>query len=112
MPRRTWRKRRRGGVYTPEWLDFSPTDPGVTTLELFAFLGESLLYRWIRLGTASRRTWVRRRRSGVEPRHIHIVLSALVLLAATMLAWRCALRRPRRATVDKAEALETVGLRE
>ena len=29
----------------PDWTDFNQSDPGVTLVELFAFLGESLLYR-------------------------------------------------------------------
>ncbi len=29
----------------PEWTDFSPGDPGVTLVELFAFLTEAMLYR-------------------------------------------------------------------
>src|SRR5262249_33321040 len=33
-------------VYTPEWTDFNPSDPGVTLIELFAFLGENLLFRF------------------------------------------------------------------
>ena len=32
-------------VHTPEWTQFGEADPGVTLLELFAFLGENLLYR-------------------------------------------------------------------
>ena len=35
----------RVAVYAPEWTDTSPHDPGITLLELFAFLGESLLGR-------------------------------------------------------------------
>jgi hypothetical protein len=76
-------------MHTPEWLDFNRTDPGVTLLELFAFLGENLLYGKDRLGTANRRTWVQ------------IALS-ITVLAATMLAWRCALRRTRSASADRA----------
>jgi predicted phage baseplate assembly protein len=37
---------RRIEVYTPEWTDHSDTDPGITLLELVAFLGENLLYRF------------------------------------------------------------------
>jgi predicted phage baseplate assembly protein len=37
---------RRIDVYAPEWTDRGPSDPGVTLLELFAFLGESLLFRF------------------------------------------------------------------
>jgi hypothetical protein len=33
-------------VYTPEWTDHGPSDPGITLLELLAYLGESLLYRF------------------------------------------------------------------
>ncbi len=32
-------------VHNPEWTNFNASDPGVTLLELFAFLTESLLYR-------------------------------------------------------------------
>lgn len=32
-------------VHTPEWTNFSEGDPGVTLLELFAFMTDSLLYR-------------------------------------------------------------------
>lgn len=32
-------------VHTPEWTSFGKSDPGVTLIEVFAFLTESLLYR-------------------------------------------------------------------
>ena len=32
-------------VHTPEWTHTGPSDPGVTLVELFAFMAESLLYR-------------------------------------------------------------------
>ncbi|MFY7949226.1 MAG: hypothetical protein ACOVRP_08430, partial [Gemmatimonas sp.] len=32
-------------VHNPEWTNFNASDPGVTLLELFAFLTENLLYR-------------------------------------------------------------------
>lgn len=35
----------RARVHTPEWTNFSQSDPGVTLVQLFAFLTESLLYR-------------------------------------------------------------------
>jgi hypothetical protein len=37
---------RRIPVYTPEWTDFNASDPGVTLIELFAFLGENVLFRF------------------------------------------------------------------
>lgn len=36
-------------VYNPEWTDHNPSDPGITLLELFAFLGENLLFRFNQL---------------------------------------------------------------
>jgi hypothetical protein len=32
-------------VYTPEWTNFNKSDPGVTLVEIFAFMTENLLYR-------------------------------------------------------------------
>ena len=37
---------RRIPVYNREWTDHNPADPGITLLELFAYLGENLLYRF------------------------------------------------------------------
>ena len=31
--------------HTPEWTNFNEADPGVTLLELFAFMAENMLYR-------------------------------------------------------------------
>ncbi|MCC7052822.1 MAG: putative baseplate assembly protein [Gemmatimonadaceae bacterium] len=31
--------------YTPEWTDFNDSDPGITLVQLFAWLGDMLLYR-------------------------------------------------------------------
>ena len=41
-------------VHTPEWTNFNESDPGVTILELFAFLTENLLYRGNRIPEANR----------------------------------------------------------
>src|SRR5262249_6035701 len=32
-------------VHTPEWTNFNRSDPGITLVELFAFLTETMLYR-------------------------------------------------------------------
>src|SRR5437764_5320236 len=32
-------------VHTPEWTNFNESDPGVTLVDMFAFLTESLIYR-------------------------------------------------------------------
>lgn len=36
---------RRIPVHNPEWTDFNESDPGVTLVELFAFLTETLLWQ-------------------------------------------------------------------
>jgi predicted phage baseplate assembly protein len=36
---------RRIPAYTPEWTDYNDSDPGVTLMQLFAWLGEILVYR-------------------------------------------------------------------
>jgi hypothetical protein len=41
-------------AYTPEWTDQGASDPGVTLLELFAFLGENLLYRFNQIPDATK----------------------------------------------------------
>ncbi len=51
--------RQRIAVYTPEWTDVSASDPGVTLLELVAFLGENLLYRFNQIPDATR-AWLLR----------------------------------------------------
>ncbi len=41
--------RRRIPRYTPEWTDFNPSDPGMTLLELYAWLSEMMLYQMNRV---------------------------------------------------------------
>ena len=41
-------------AYTPEWTDQGASDPGVTLLELFAFLGENLLFRFNQIPDATK----------------------------------------------------------
>lgn len=50
---------RRIPVYTPEWTDHNPSDPGITLLELFAFLGENLLFRFNQIPEAARLEFLR-----------------------------------------------------
>lgn len=45
---------RRIPVYTKEWTDHNPSDPGITLLELLAFLGENLLFRFNQIPEATR----------------------------------------------------------
>src|SRR4051812_29545179 len=41
-------------VHTPEWTNFNRSDPGVTLIELFAFLTETMLYRANRIPERNR----------------------------------------------------------
>lgn len=41
-------------VYAPEWTDHNESDPGITLIELFAYLTEMLLYRLNRVTDANR----------------------------------------------------------
>ncbi|MGE3309000.1 MAG: putative baseplate assembly protein [Limisphaerales bacterium] len=50
---------RRIAVYTPEWTNHNPSDPGITLIELFAFLGENLLYRFNQIPEATRIEFLR-----------------------------------------------------
>src|SRR6185295_16339530 len=45
---------RRIPVYAPEWTDRNASDPGVTLIELFAFLGENLLFRFNQIPDATK----------------------------------------------------------
>src|SRR3954465_11454169 len=69
---------RRIPVYAPEWTDHNESDPGVALLELFAYLGESLLYRFNQIPDTTRVEFLRL--LGVRPRAAQ---PAHVLLAAT-----------------------------
>src|SRR5215218_1005111 len=50
---------RRIPVYTPEWTDHNASDPGITLIELFAFLGENLLYRFNQIPEAAKLAFLR-----------------------------------------------------
>jgi hypothetical protein len=45
-------------VYTPEWTNFNKSDPGVTLIEVFAFLTESLLFRCNQIPDRNRRKFL------------------------------------------------------
>lgn len=50
---------RRIPVYTPEWTDHNESDPGITILELFAHLGETLLYRFNQIPETTKLAFLR-----------------------------------------------------
>src|SRR5262252_9416421 len=45
-------------VHTPEWTNFNQNDPGITLIQLFAFLTESLLYRANQIPERNRRKFL------------------------------------------------------
>jgi hypothetical protein len=46
-------------VYAPEWTDHNASDPGITLIELFAFLGENLLFRFNQIPETTRLQFLR-----------------------------------------------------
>src|SRR6185436_998191 len=50
---------RRIPVYAPEWTDHNASDPGITLIELFSFLGENLLFRFNQIPEATRLAFLR-----------------------------------------------------
>jgi hypothetical protein len=44
--------------YAPEWTNYNPSDPGVTLLELFAYLTEMLLYRQNQVTSANQQAFL------------------------------------------------------
>jgi hypothetical protein len=46
-------------VYAPEWTDFNASDPGITLIELFAYLGENLLFRFNQIPEATQLAFLR-----------------------------------------------------
>src|SRR5882757_6664177 len=45
-------------VHNPQWTNFNRSDPGVTLVELFAFLTENLLYRSNQIPERNRRKFL------------------------------------------------------
>jgi hypothetical protein len=45
-------------VHTPEWTNFNESDPGITLVQLFAFMTENLLYRSNRVPELNRRKFL------------------------------------------------------
>ena len=64
-------------AYTPEWTDFNESEPGIALLELFAYLGEALLFRFNQIPDTTKLAFLHL--LGVQPRPAQ---PASVLLAA------------------------------
>ena len=54
-------------VHTPEWTNFNKSDPGVTLIEIFAFLAENLLYRSNQIPERNRRKFLQLLGIGLQP---------------------------------------------
>ncbi|MEA2080027.1 MAG: hypothetical protein U9P00_09260, partial [Pseudomonadota bacterium] len=50
---------RRVPVHNPEWTNLSDSDPGMTLLQLFAFMTENLAYRADRIPERNRQKFLR-----------------------------------------------------
>ena len=57
---------RRIPIHNPEWNNYSDSDPGITLLQLFAFMSESLLYRANRIPERNREKFLRLLRIGIR----------------------------------------------
>ena len=68
---------RRIPVYAPKWTDHNASDPGIALLELFAYLGESLLYRFNQIPDATKVAFLRL--LAVRPRPAQVAGTLLVL---------------------------------
>jgi hypothetical protein len=54
-------------VTTPEWTNFTESDPGITLIELFAFLTESVIYRADQIPERNRRRFLQLLGLGLQP---------------------------------------------
>lgn len=54
-------------VHTPEWTNFNDSDPGITIIQLFAFMTDTLLYRSNRIPEANRRKFLTLLGVGLQP---------------------------------------------
>jgi predicted phage baseplate assembly protein len=64
-------------VYTPTWTDHNASDPGIALLELFAWLGESVIFRFNQIPDATRIAFLSL--LGVSPRPAQVARTLLAL---------------------------------
>lgn len=88
---------------TPEWTDVGPADPGRTLLELMAFLGESVLYRFNQLPEAA---WAQVLRLLDVPLRPAVPATGLVTLALGSPATAADWPRVEASTIVRAGAAE------
>lgn len=77
---------RRIPVYNREWSDHNPSDPGITLIELFAYLGETLLFRFNQIPEATKLEFLRLLQVPLRaPQPAKALLRMQTELAATVL---------------------------
>ena len=84
---------RRIPVYAPEWTDHNASDPGITLIELFAFLGENLLFRFNQIPETTKLAFLKLLRIPLRPA---VPARAMVMLERTDSGPGSARRRDRR----------------
>src|SRR5438128_9601027 len=67
-------------VYAPEWTDHNASDPGITLIELFAFLGENLLFRFNQIPDATKLAFLKLLQIPLRPA---VPARAMVTLASS-----------------------------
>lgn len=88
----------------PEWTDHNASDPGITLVELFAYLTEIGLYRLDRVSDATRRTWLRLLGAGIDPARAAVTVVALRQTAVASMRVRAGLQL---ANADDTTAFQT-----
>jgi len=70
-------------AHTPEWTDPRVGDPGRTLIELFAFLGDALLYRANQVPELQRRVFLNLLGIGLKPARMaaFVIIDACSVLA-------------------------------
>ena len=66
----------------PGWTDHNPSDPGITLLELYAWISELLMYRLGRVPASTRRAFLRH--FGMEPRPPAVARTVVALRLAPL----------------------------
>lgn len=64
-------------VYAPEWTDHNASDPGVTLIELFSYLGENLLYRFNQIPDATKIEFLRLLQIPLRPAEVARSMASL-----------------------------------
>src|SRR4029434_6193069 len=92
--------------YAPDWTDHNVHDPGITLIELFAWLAEMESYRLDRVSEASTRAFLRL--LGIEPRPAQVAETVFVLARKTIGPALFSRARPKVAASDRGVTFQTM----